>query len=506
MSVPCRPRKPAKPSNGQALEDGRRVPASADPIADRRRSAQVPGQYLGYSVQTSRLLDHLIGARTGTSVSLEVVGDTGVEYPDGTLLTEEAKSRTSSSNPIADHAAGLWKTIRNWIDAVQAGQIDPRTTRFRIWVSQPFQGDIAEQFAAATTREAALAALTAARERLLPNARGSRGHAEGADVPRVSAVDVPAAAARGVSHLQAVFTADPELVATIILNFEIARGSGRSLDDLEAALDATFVPPEIATDVLQQALGWLKLHTDAQIEQHQPARVSWEEFRTVVTTIVRRLDRRDFLASVASEPAEARVDEHLRARTYVRQLTLIEVDDDDRIRAVTDYIKAEADRVDWADRGRVLETSFEAFEKELMASWRNYKRRCDIAHKSASDVERGQVLYTDCFDHSSKLDGADLPEHFCRGSFHKLADGRAIGWHPKFASLLAEPATRGNGANLGPGSEPKIAPSASASVPPTGIAVAPVSEWDRGRSVRPPPAEKAGRSERRARRPDAGAE
>jgi hypothetical protein len=143
------------------------------------------------------------------------------------------------------------------------------------------------------------------------------------------------------------------------------------------------------------------------------------------------------LASVAKAPDAARVAEHLQLRTYVRQLTLVELLDDDKIRAVTDFIKAEVDRVDWAAKGRVVATSFDAFEDELVAAWQNLKRRCEISHKSHPDAERGQLLYSHCYEHSTKLDGADVPEHFCRGSFHKLADARVVGWHPNYAALLS---------------------------------------------------------------------
>ena len=405
------------------------------------RNTQVPGQYLGFSLQVSRMLDHLLRSGPGAIVSLEVFADSGIELPGGTVVAEESKSRTSASagNPISDRSEDFWKTIRNWVEAVQVGILDARATRFRLRLSKPFAGTIAERFATASSQGEARSAIDQARRLFFKDDKSAANDG------------VPASLK---PHLNVIFSADRELVELIVTNFELDFGSGRSFDDLKAALDATFVPTEIADDVLNHALGWVKSSVDAQLERGEPARIAWDDFRRQITAVVRRLDRQGFLASVAKAPDAARVAEHLQLRTYVRQLTLVDLLDDDKIRAVTDFIKAEVDRVDWAAKGRVVASSFDAFEDELVAAWQNLKRRCDISHKNHPDAERGQLLYSHCYDHSTKLDGADVPEHFCRGSFHKLADARVVGWHPNFTTLLGTEAAAPGDAVAPPSDSP----------------------------------------------------
>jgi hypothetical protein len=385
------------------------------------RSVTAPGQYLGYSLQVSRLLDHLISAGPGETVSLEILGDTAVEDAGGNTLVEESKSRVSAANPISDRSEEFWKTIRNWVDAVSQGRLDAESTRFQLYVSRPFSGSIAESFHNARDKEQAKAALAAVVEQLSPQSRGGTK-----ETPSLG------------KHLAAVLDADPSIVVSIIERFELAFGSGNSLNALQVALESTYVPPELADDVLNQAMGWLKLYTDGQIERGEPAAVAWNLFRDVVTGIVRKLDRRDMLASVAKDPEAADVAAHLRLKTYVRQLALIDLDDDDKIRAVTDFIKAEADRVHWALKGRVIENSFDEFEEELTLAWRNYQRKTEISQKSLPATERGQLLYVDCCGHSLKLAGSEVPAHFCRGSYHRLSDTRLLGWHPDYATLLGK--------------------------------------------------------------------
>jgi hypothetical protein len=398
-----------------------------------RKSTQAPGQFLGYSLQEIRVLDHLLRAGPGVTVSLEVIADTGVEDSDGQVLVEEAKSRTTSGNPLSDRSEELWKTLRNWVDMVDAGKLDVEKTRFRIWVSRYSAGLLAQSFSAASNRVEAMQALDAARKALA----APRGTGDALPSRNDAATSLRSTKAHG--HIARVLGADPEVVAHIIVNCEIEFGSGRSLQDLKAALEQrTYVPLELADEVLAQALGWVKVRITEQIEAGDPATISWDEFRAALGSIVRKLDRRDLLASVACKPSTDEVDRHLQFRTYVRQLGLVEADDDEKLCAVTDYIKAESDRVAWAETCRVIESSFDDFEKELIAAWRNFKKRCDISHKQHPPAERGHILYTHCFGHSSKLDGAGLPEHFCRGSFHRLSDDKVIGWHPDYRLLLSE--------------------------------------------------------------------
>lgn len=393
---------------------------SRGPIEPLRR-IQVPGQYLGYSLQASRLLEHLLQAPLEVVVSLEAFADVGLEYSDGTQLAEEIKSRTSESNPVSDHAVDFWKTLRNWTEAAQSNVIDPVNTQFRLHVTRPFESSIAARFSAADTDSDARAALTFSRASLLTSDQDWGDLSTGIR-----------------EHVRIFLTAPESIAVPIVKNFKLSFGTGRSLDDLKQAIQTKWVSPEIADDVIAGLLGWLKLEIDGCIERGEPATVRGQAFSAQATLVVRKLDRRDFLASVAREPSRQDIERHLAFRTYVRQLELIGVDDDDKLQAVTDFLLAEADRVAWAAKGRVLYNSFDSFENDLRSAWRSYKRRCEVAHAESSDTDRGKILYSDCLTHTAKMDGATVPEHFCRGSFHKLSDHERIGWHPHYEKLLTQ--------------------------------------------------------------------
>lgn len=97
------------------------------------------------------------------------------------------------------------------------------------------------------------------------------------------------------------------------------------------------------------------------------------------------------------------------------------------------------DRTEWARRGFVTENSLEEFEHELEITWRNKKRKITLGHPSFSPQNQGQLLFTECMDHTLAIDGHPTPPAFLRGSMHSIADDLTIGWHPNYAAVLTTP-------------------------------------------------------------------
>ena len=389
----------------------------------RRRSTAVPGQFLGYSLQELRVAAHLLAAADEDVVSLEVVGDTAVHGAGGGVTAEEHKSRTSRGNPVADAAEDLWKTLRNWVDAVECGALDLDRTRFRLHVSRPFDGEIVRRLSGARDAAEAAAALQYARERVW---RAPDGAPPPTPLPE-----------RVREHAAVVFAADPQVVARVVASFAVEYGTGDAWGDLRRAAAPAAVDPDHLDDVLRDVVGWVKREITACVEQARPAAVSVRTFRTHLRAVLRRLDSQLMLVSAAPGPDALTVSQHLRAlKTYVRQLELVDASDEDKLEAVTDYLRASNDRVTWGTRGWVHPASFVEFEADLQGAWRRKQRALDLTDGGRPAPERGLLLYLACCDHAAKLNGMEPPTHFCRGSFHALAEHETIGWHPDYRRLL----------------------------------------------------------------------
>lgn len=387
-----------------------------------KKSSQVRGQYYGYSLQTTRFLVRLLEGDPNWNVSLEAFEDVGVETPNGFRIAEQDKS-APHSNPVSNHAVDLWKTFSNWVRAVQSGQLDPERTIFEIYISHPRKGEIVERFSEASTLNDSLDSLTKAKTTLW------------GPQPRFPHKDRLPNTIK--SYVLDVLQADERLVSKIIKNFSLKCGSGRPQTDLRILLDKALVSEEILEDVIKYALGWVKREIDILLEESKIASIKVDTFRRNLKSFVRRIDRRTILATFAESPSLKEI-ESQRLRTYVRQLEIIEEDDDHKIHAIIDFIKAEADRTQWSAKGWVDESSFDDFEEGLIRTWKNLKKKTNISLSNNSEVERGQYLCSECEMHQTTLEGLNVPSHFTPGSFHTLSDNSVIGWHPNFELLLKD--------------------------------------------------------------------
>ena len=130
-----------------------------------KKTPHVPGQYLGYSLQATRFLMHLINSTPEWTVSLEVFEDVGVEVGGGIRIAEQDKSALKG-NPVADRSVDLWKTFSNWVKAAQSGDLKPETTRYVLYVSHPKTGEIVRNFAQACSKTEAAKAFANAKKKL----------------------------------------------------------------------------------------------------------------------------------------------------------------------------------------------------------------------------------------------------------------------------------------------------------------------------------------------------
>lgn len=374
---------------------------------------------MGYALQPTRFLSHLLKAESGWTVSLEVFDDVGSEDLQGRRIAEQTKS-THDNNPLADRSRDLWKTFSNWIDEVNI--LQPSNTTFVMYVSQPQHSDIASMFSKASSLEDSRAALEYAKRRLLGDSLNMQ------NISSLSASIRP--------YVERVFSTDSDIVCMIILNFHIEFGSGSPQNDLFAQFRKLAISDEIVEDVMLHMQGWIKNITDRQLEAGEPAHIAYDAFHKALISYVRKRDSWRILYSFASDPTDDQISEDMSMHTYVRQLDIINVSDEDKVHAVIDFLKASIDRTIWSNEGLVDSSSFDDFEHSLVRTWRNCRNQVDIANSQMPADMKGKLLYYKSMEYKHMLEGREVPDHFTPGSFQALADTEEIGWHPCYKDLL----------------------------------------------------------------------
>jgi hypothetical protein len=390
------------------------MPAIASaPKRKRVTSPHVPEQYRGFALQPTRMAMLLLQADEGSVVSMELIDDVGVESGDGTLLASQTKS-ARRTNPVADRSAALWKTFANWARDVRSGVLEPSRTIFELYVSRSVSGNFVARFHGVATKQQALSAFEEVREQLwgtLPTF-AERAKVAGSLAP----------------HLDELFGAGAEAFSAILPRFRLTCASKSPAMDLHDHLAKwLIVPEEIVQDLVCHLHGWLKERVDKQLETGRAPVIARDDFARELRAYYGRLRPSDALPDLARKPTPDELLDLLPFK-FVRQLRLVELEGDSLVHAMTCYFKAVRVRTLWGDRALVHESSLDDLEEDLLQVWRNACTDVFSDPHRTDEALRGRLLHSRC-------DGHRVP-----GCFHALADGLRLGWHPRYATLLAEPA------------------------------------------------------------------
>jgi hypothetical protein len=384
-----------------------------------RKSPHVPAQALGYFIQPIRLLQILLDAPSDSFVTLEVFEDVGLQTSDGQTLASQVKSGLVK-NPLTDKSPELWKTLGNWCDAIESGELDPENTIFEIYVAKPRNGKIATLFSDAKSQDEARNALREARKCF---SKESSGKPPSGTVTEAE------------SYANRVMGLEKSALTLLIQHFRITTAVRNPLADLRSAVASKWVRPESVEVVIQHAHGWIKEKLDGLLLAGKAACISVNEFNHEMMSFLPRCDFRTIVSSMAGLPSAEEVAAQ-KIRTYVRQLEIVAVNEEDVLHAINEYLRASVTRTKLAEEGIVHRDSFTEYVEALTMFWRNKKNQNALTHTGRSPEDLGQLLLSDCCLRQQKLQGLEMPPYFTPGSYHALADEETIGWHPEYKIRL----------------------------------------------------------------------
>ncbi|MGO6926134.1 ABC-three component system protein [Rhizobium ruizarguesonis] len=370
------------------------------------------GQYLGFSLQQLRLTYYLLRVPDGDHVSLEYLDDVAVHLANGSLLLEQCKSALSG-NPAADRSVDLWKTFANWSSLCKDGVVDIHSTSFHYYVTPMKTGGIVKQMSAAEDSSEVAGAI--ARLKKLANS---------------TPVDAACQA-----HLSKFLAAGDPLCGSIISRFTFTS------EDVPLEAVRQFVRPGASPAALQEltaaAIGIARDRVDGLIRSRAAPVVDATKFRRAFQSFSRRSDLGNLLVSKAPPPSDDIVASTVSNEpTFVRQLYAVEATEDMLLTAVSDYLRTQIDKVEWADEGRILVNSFDEFDRQLVRLHKINRDEIEDLQSASTQPIRGRTLYRKCASAVVPLDGHSLPGHFVAGAFNHLADSKRVGWHPDYATLF----------------------------------------------------------------------
>lgn len=376
-----------------------------------------PGQYLGFALQPVRLCFHLLTCEPGAKVSLEYLDDVAIHHADGRHSLEQTKSATKT-NPVSDLADDLWKTLANWLDLLAQGIVKAGETTFRLYVTPKKTGPWAEALSAAKSPEEveAIAKKISAKLAKLTDEPGC------------------------IVHLKKFLEAPAADRAAVVGAMTLQSEHVDPVDPLRDLLKATIAPEHIDR-LCEAAIGMAKQRVDRLIQNGQPPILEADAFKTTFRAFVQKNVMSNYLPSLADKPLAGEIDAMLITRPlFLRQLELVAVTDEEKVRAVSDLLRSSADKSRWADAGMVFEGSLEEWDENLVSRQGAVAGEVSDLHGDKDAAIRGRLVYRRCAQLEAPLEGRAVPSHFVHGCFNALADSQRLGWHPEFKALLDEEA------------------------------------------------------------------
>jgi hypothetical protein len=191
-------------------------------------------------------------------------------------------------------------------------------------------------------------------------------------------------------------------------------------------------------------LGWVLQKVNSCIKNHEPACISAVEYRRAFSADVGACNFRFILQTISAPPTQSQIaGEVKQLDTYIKQLTLIEADEEELIEAANDYLWMKKEKTEWAEKLIVTSHSFHEYNESLCWLWKSH-RDLERARfpEYPTPVKCGKAIYSKCKLNAvtHTLQGVPTPHFFGSGSLHDLAnnpiDSPRIGWHPQYKDLL----------------------------------------------------------------------
>ncbi|CAG1000776.1 hypothetical protein MTYP_02862 [Methylophilaceae bacterium] len=378
-------------------------------------NSNAPGQLLGYAIQFSRALYHLLKSGPGDAICVEVLGDVAVTATNGNVTTEEDKS-SISGNPLTDRSTDLWKTFSNWKKAINAGALDIEKTKFVLFCNQSGRIGIVNKFSSAQNEQDARKAVDYAK-------------AELKDIKEEHAI---------WDYYDDLINDDEPLFLKIVEKFDLQIGEGAGLGELFDELRKKHIPENQLDFVLCNLLGFVHKGITEKIAQKKNAIIKWEEFDNQISVLLQRVRCRELIDfTLQNPPMDEDVQYHIKTRPrYLKQLDAIDASDEEVLDAVNDFLRADVNRQKWIENELIDKDVALDFEAKLIKFWKSKRTELEIVNKNLRAEEKGKLLYSRCNSRVETIRDMAPPSSMIPGTYHALADKPIIGWHPNWKQIF----------------------------------------------------------------------
>ena len=396
-------------------------------VADEKEvtiaNTHVPDKLYGYGLQVRQMLYELLNCGIDSVVSVEKFDDVGVENGDEKTAIQ-TKSALSDRNPVSDRAVDLWKTLYNWLIALKENELPLNSTLFTLVINVNKSGNIVTWLNQVRNDKEA--------EDAYKRIRGVFTGEDGKYIQQSESIN---------NYIVTFFAEENKKYAVYIIEkFKlVVMDEGHTNKIYDEFRAKTYLPSDIQQLMFDKMLGWIDKTTALQIENGQIMQIAKTSFNNELTLVQTLVNQNKCLIELAPNPTKAEIDfQKNEYKTYIMQLQIIDLDYDDQLTAINDYLKASVNRTRWAVKGDINEEILQHYYEDLEVRWKNKKNIIEMDKDEWEEAKRGRYLYYKCQDEDVNMGIIVTPRSFKNGCYHELADQQQIGWHPKYKQKLKE--------------------------------------------------------------------
>lgn len=371
--------------------------------------------WLGYTAQEYRLVQRLLKADKGNVLGFEILDDLQ-EHSQGGLVLEQDKLSTTSRNIVSNQSQDLWKTLSNWVDLIRNGDIDASITQFLLYTNSEHSSDVLKLLCEVSDINKAKIAYSQILDIVKNSSTSIKGYVEN-------------------------FVNFDDRKFLLMSNFQYLHGNGSLQQDLKSTyLSINTSITEHSESILQEILGWTKDVLTNLAERRAPTLLKASAFGKRLGEIESKYRQQTLLEFVCNRASS---DEDVQSQivvqpNYIKQLNIINIDDEDILEAVLAKLESKDAVSKWTEEGHIQESSYSTYNNTLKTKWKEQKKLTYMEHKCRTNEELGFMLYYQCRLISSnvKLENKEVNSFFSHGSLQELSDIQQIGWHPNYKIIL----------------------------------------------------------------------
>ena len=377
----------------------------------------------GYLWQLRQALLFLLRADFGKAVEIESHEDIVIRGQDGQILSTIQAKHSFAEGELTLKSVELWKTIRVWVDL---------HTKKRITEDTPLL----------------LCTTQAVEQALNPLTRGKRTKSELANLKK--ALDAIAQSASN-QELAPAYTAwrtiDQSRQISLLTQARILAIQHRlsELDtDIGNAMRRLAFSPQSLNFFKEKLLGWFDRLVDSRLKPGGCA-ITFEELNDQLTELHYMQVPPQLVATRSNEAHPTLLEERKSDPIYLRQLNLIELNENELAHAVAMFHRGRAELNDWLNAHPNGLTTRRNYEKDLETKWIGFRNKLlrDKPSDPVAMVKCGRELHDKCMDYHGNYGGYTPPTHVGNGAYHSLANSPAdkptVGWHPEYTDRLKPP-------------------------------------------------------------------